>query len=98
MIKYLCYQEQIYFIKIYIDVFIKKQQTMKNILFFQTFFFICTIFYVSGQQINGIIYYRNSCGKMAENVQVNAFGCNSTYSDTNGMFSLKCPAEHPGRA
>lgn len=54
-------------------------------------------FTARSQKVDGVIYYQNSGGKTAAGVQVSAFGCNPTYSLSNGMFTLPCPNKTIGQ-
>ncbi len=69
---------------------------MKKILLF-FIFFITTILLMSGQHINGVIYYQNSGGKTVSGVEVSAASCNSVYSRSNGMFRLHCLGRKAGQ-
>lgn len=61
-------------------------------------FLLLTIYFSAfGQQINGVIYYQNSGDKTAEGVEISAFGCNSVYSNSSGMFTLKCTNKTAGQ-
>lgn len=57
-------------------------------------FSFCSLF---GQQINGVIYYQNSGGKIAANIEVNAFGCSGVYTNSNGLFILPCTGKKVGQ-
>lgn len=49
------------------------------------------------QKIHGVIYYQNSGGRPAANIQVSAFGCETKYTQSNGMFILSCPQKSAGQ-
>ena len=53
---------------------------------------------ILAQQINGVVYYQNSGGKVAKGVKIGAFGCNEVYSQSNGMFILSCPEKKVGQS
>jgi len=57
----------------------------------------CAINGLLGQQVNGVVYYQNSGSQPAEGIEINALGCESTYSLTNGLFSLNCPNKKAGQ-
>lgn len=65
--------------------------------YFPLLFFFCMVSYVYSQQIQGVIYYQNSGGQTAANVQVTAFGCDTEYTQSNGMFILPCPQKAVGQ-
>jgi len=53
----------------------------------------CTV----SQQIKGIVSYYQTNGKPAAGIEINAFGCNKTYSLDNGIFILDCPDKSIGQ-
>lgn len=68
---------------------------MKKHLFSLTLLILALIT-VQPQHLNGVIYYQNSGGQTAAGVQVSALGCDSKYSQPNGMFTLNCKGKKPG--
>lgn len=67
---------------------------MKN---FPLIVFLLSINYVLSQQIKGVVSYYQTNGKPASGVEIDAFGCNKTYSLDNGIFVLDCPSKSIGQ-